>query len=841
MEFVPPEEVRALTSFRELVSWAIGAYAPEAGQGSMEEVELRVGAQSYHVWTDGGRERTLDYGDCPGHQHAYWFLRMGLFQSYDIDWITEQKTDPRFKEGPKARNFFDQETVYKLDELAFGARIPASVTAWITTRARDPRLKKKAVNKQIPFRADSVRAAINATKANRTGTESPGREGVSGPLGGLTGANVAVLPTLPGPAGVMALSNIPAPWYGDFIDRPPLRSQLIECLESTQPVVCLVGVSGRGKTTLAHRVALEQVGKGQLFRAVVWVSDEEIPGTTTLDSLFEAISVTLNDPTLARGDVDVGSERTLALLAQVPTLLVLNNFETITDPDVGHWIRLVPSPSKVMLTSTIAPRGMGHFMVEVDVERPDDSVAPAFFERLLRQRALSGITAGSPELMTLWEAADGNFKLLERAVGLLRRRPVEVILKDIRNSADPDLDLLRESWSALSDDGQLLLRALSLFPDGAEHTSVIAVTGMPEARFERAMTELQDARFASPQLRAFSLSYSLDGLAARRARAAVEQGADEDLVGRWMGEALRIANTVGFCPDDVSRLRALDAPGVRSAVEYAIIEADRRGLDEIVIELCREVRYYYYVRGLWSATPNVNLMRAEAARRLADAVEEFDALVYHINIAAKQHNVAEVERRLPRLQELVTSAATELSPRALAELRHARALYHHARSECDASEQLWLENLRSPETLGPADYSANLRWFARCIVQRHDGRASAARKELKKAAEHAQAHGFRRANVVIQLQLADLDLAETSSRAPATVFQELVGVRQNCEELRDQYYLAEVEWLMARALRAMDRTMEATDQAQSASARFESLGLSDRAEETAEWIQQSPE
>src|SRR5205085_1045671 len=125
--------------------------------------------------------------------------------------------------------------------------------------------------------------------------------------------------------------------------------------------------------------------------------------------------------------------------------------------------------------------------------------------------------------------------------------------------------------------------------------------------------------------------------------------------------------------------------------------AMENGRPEVAINVARDIRYWYYVRGLWSAEPDVNLLRATAAKAIDDVQEEFDALVYHVNIAAKQENQVEVERHLPRLQELAQTRGAELAKKSLAGFRHARALHLLATGDLAGAEQEWRLNLEDPE------------------------------------------------------------------------------------------------------------------------------------------------
>ncbi len=253
-------------------------------------------------------------------------------------------------------------------------------------------------------------------------------------------------------------SNLPNPNYLTYVERTSIQEAVESALSGHLPIVCLVGVSGRGKTTIAHRIASRALSGGLLdFQTVVWISDEELPGTTSLENIFEALGLVTGNPGMTRGEMKSRIAAANKQLSEISTLLVINNFETIRDPNIVEWLATMPRQSRALLTSTVSPTPLDRQMVEVDVDRPGDDLATAFFAGLLAQRAIPGLDSESDQLQRLWQAADGNFKLVERAVGLLRKRPLDSVLRVIGTADDPGLDLLRAGWDSLASEATQVL------------------------------------------------------------------------------------------------------------------------------------------------------------------------------------------------------------------------------------------------------------------------------------------------------------------------------------------------------------------------------------------------
>ncbi|ABL80559.1 hypothetical protein Noca_1040 [Nocardioides sp. JS614] len=133
--------------------------------------------QSKVTWRGDKRgERTLDWGDCPGPYHAFEFLRFGLMDTKsprEVD--ARRKSDPAsaklYRRGPKAKDFFDRESMYNLGALCKGIGTGPEVQAWITDfydayELSESRGVVVVVNRKrtLPFGKERVHAAIAETR-----------------------------------------------------------------------------------------------------------------------------------------------------------------------------------------------------------------------------------------------------------------------------------------------------------------------------------------------------------------------------------------------------------------------------------------------------------------------------------------------------------------------------------------------------------------------------------------------------------------------------------------------------------------------------------------------------
>ncbi len=162
-----------------------------------------------------------------------------------------------------------------------------------------------------------------------------------------------VVPSLPAPA---IPSNLPP--RGEFIGREKEKARVREALASRWPLTCIDGIGGIGKTALALEVAGEclRVSKGEIpadgipnFDGFIWTTakDREL----ALNDVLDAIARALDYPGIAQQPLGEKQESVRKLLQSKRYLLIVDNFETITDDAVRDFLLWLPEPSKALITS----------------------------------------------------------------------------------------------------------------------------------------------------------------------------------------------------------------------------------------------------------------------------------------------------------------------------------------------------------------------------------------------------------------------------------------------------------------------------------------------------------
>src|SRR5512134_3572774 len=160
------------------------------------------------------------------------------------------------------------------------------------------------------------------------------------------------------------LASLPRRPY--FVGR---EEEIKTILQSLQPnsrtfIIGIEGVGGIGKSALAIEVSHRCI-ENDLFEAVIWISAQEsiltlhgiepiVPEAKTLSDILITIGTNLGNPTIGNLSMQEQIRRAYNLLARQTTLLVLDNFESLSkneQRDIIDFLRKSPMTLKVIITS----------------------------------------------------------------------------------------------------------------------------------------------------------------------------------------------------------------------------------------------------------------------------------------------------------------------------------------------------------------------------------------------------------------------------------------------------------------------------------------------------------
>lgn len=297
----------------------------------------------------------------------------------------------------------------------------------------------------------------------------------------------------------------------EYIHRENLESELISVLKDKDrfPVITLKGRGGIGKTSLAINVIHDFYNSHpDRFSLIIWFSARDVDlfpngpkqvqsGVITQEDISKEYcklvypDVTVKNP-LQQFSNDLSSNKL------GPTLFILDNFETISNPaEVFEWINTyVRNPNKVLITSRINRNFKADYPIEVHgmTEEQSRELIDRFANKYHIQHLLS-----SKYIDDLIGESNGHPYILKIMLGeIARTMKAEKINRIIADKDDILNALFRRTFQTLSPGAKRVFLTLcswdSIIPIVAL-VSVIVGDENERIDVEEAVEELQKSSF----------------------------------------------------------------------------------------------------------------------------------------------------------------------------------------------------------------------------------------------------------------------------------------------------------------------------------------------------------
>ena len=299
--------------------------------------------------------------------------------------------------------------------------------------------------------------------------------------------------------------NLPRPDYTTFFGRDFERKDILDHLNHPRAWITMIdGIGGVGKTALALNCA-EHVRDASLkgesdFEYIIWASaktDKLTPsGIYQVEPTFTDLSSLARTVLSITGFEDDETENAVTLakdiLSAAKVLLVLDNLETVTDPELYEFLQEIPSPSKVLATTRTRIEG-SHKNLRLNVLPHEDAL------EMIRQLAseldsTELVSVSNKVLAGLIERVGGIPLALRLAAGRIATGLPLASFLDKLETGDAQTDLLEfcfsESWSSLEDESQATLIAIVVCSGEPSEVELRQVTGIPEMRLNDAIGTL---------------------------------------------------------------------------------------------------------------------------------------------------------------------------------------------------------------------------------------------------------------------------------------------------------------------------------------------------------------
>ncbi len=351
------------------------------------------------------------------------------------------------------------------------------------------------------------------------------------------------------------------PHRSDFVGREKEKRQVHEALRSRSYLITIDGIGGIGKTCLALEVVREcletsqsesnntplnppsrgdlprhspleivspkhsplEGGQGgvlavhnniQTFAAFIWTSakDHEL----TLNDVLDTIAFTLDYSHLAQLPLDEKRHQVVRRLQEKSCLLVVDNFETITDQGIYDFLQALPEPSKCLVTSrtqnlkqarAISIRGLAQ----------DEA------RQLIQNEAsrlglnLAGLVEDERNFARFYEATGGAPLAIRWAIGQIKQRgqTLEGVLNSLHGAQGDIFEFIfQRAWSLLTEPARNILLLMPIFASSASRAAIEAASEVHNWDLTEGLGQLVELWLleASDDLEAAKRRYSLHPL-----------------------------------------------------------------------------------------------------------------------------------------------------------------------------------------------------------------------------------------------------------------------------------------------------------------------------------------
>lgn len=302
---------------------------------------------------------------------------------------------------------------------------------------------------------------------------------------------------LSGPAGGISLPDIPRPPKVGFVPRRDESGRDIvkhlqdELSPHKNQLVALWGAGGVGKTTIAAETARELDDAG---RHVVWVTADG-RANFTFSTLLDDIAAQFGRTDLRPLALEPKEDAVRALIADASTLLILDNFETISPDEQLHCLNFLAERARC--PALITTRESIDAARSIPLRSMQAQEGKDLLDKLIEQTSNPDIYTEANRTRIL-ETAEHNPLVIQWIVGQinLAQGPDEVLSELAHGEGRAAERVFDRSFDLpqMAEGGRAVLLALSLFLPSATRPALAEVSGMgkdkDKKKFKKALQAL---------------------------------------------------------------------------------------------------------------------------------------------------------------------------------------------------------------------------------------------------------------------------------------------------------------------------------------------------------------
>ena len=456
-------------------------------------------------------------------------------------------------------------------------------------------------------------------------------------------------------------------------------------------VLLMHGLSGNGKTQLAIHCVAEASEDAD---AIIWEVGDNSLQPLTLARLLDSMADKLHKSELK--DIPKESEKVTKICrflkdSGIKVYLVIDNFNAIPQQNMRSVINFISDnfsklpDCRTIITTQANPN--------TQIQRCINMSIPGLSEdqgvKLMLSR-LGDVAINEDSLRAISHATGGNPQVLLTAVQMLKEfDTTEEILLSLQDCADKNgwfTAFYKTVWEHLSSEVKQIVLATSLFPKSVSIKALEQVTGLED--FKSHLIHAYD--YCLVERYKFQVEDGIEEqrisqheLVRRVAERELNRPENAEMVAelhqRWSEWAIEFSAPFerDVVWNDHSFLQKLDDHEFSDLISLQrfLDWSEEQGDRNTFLKVSGNLRFFYYTRGFWAAEKEMSLKRVRVAKDLGYQNMALDSLLYHINVACKQGNKAEIEKHISEMLRLYNECCkTGLSWIEMVEYNHVCAL-----------------------------------------------------------------------------------------------------------------------------------------------------------------------
>jgi tetratricopeptide (TPR) repeat protein len=419
------------------------------------------------------------------------------------------------------------------------------------------------------------------------------------------------------------------PPRSEFVGREVEKARVHEALRSRSYLVSIDGIGGVGKTSLALEVAYECLrvtkerklnGDIATFEGFIWTTAKD--RDLTVNALLDAVARTLEYPGIAQQPLEEKQISVQKLLQGKPYLLIVDNFETVTDDDVRGFLLKLPEPSKALITTreqklrqawTISLKGLA------------ESEALALIRGEGRRLGLASVEQAEDQmLLHLYQATGGAPLAIKWAVGQIKQKgqSLDTVLMALHKAWGSIFDnIFARSWNLLSTDARQVLIVMPIFATSASRTGIEAASDVHHFVLDEALGQLVEMSLveATDELDLAQRRYSIHPLTRAFAAARLQQELDiQKAAQRRLADFFQAFTRKhgGFWNQEGFAQLESELPNILAIIQWCL----KQQLADLATDIFLNISDFMLIRGYWNDT------MALGQKALATTIEMGDDL-----------------------------------------------------------------------------------------------------------------------------------------------------------------------------------------------------------------------